>query len=161
MKSKREWLRSNKASDRVDGFTLVELLVVITIIGTIKAMIMPAAGAAIRRARIGVCASNLNQVMSMNVLYASENSGYVVPSGKTRHANLTYDMGAGAAGAVLFAEDFSGHWRMSEAHINKVNIGFVSGGVSLRHYDPNAYPFKNIVAHSARASSLKRAYRWH
>ena len=44
------------------GFTLVELLVVITIIGLLAALIVPAIQGAIERARQNTCMNNLSQV---------------------------------------------------------------------------------------------------
>lgn len=86
---------SHKTSNHRQGFTLVELLVVITIIGILMALIMPSAGAALKRARVGVCANNQKQILAMTMLYTSENSGYVMPIGQTSDTYLSYHMGIG------------------------------------------------------------------
>ncbi len=63
-------------SHHVRAFTLVELLVVISIIALLIALLMPA----LRRARMAahqvVCASNLHQIHVASVAYAMDHDGY-------------------------------------------------------------------------------------
>ncbi|MFW6059441.1 MAG: type II secretion system protein [Phycisphaeraceae bacterium] len=61
------------------GFTLVELLVVISIIALLIAILLPALSAAREAARSTLCLSNLRQVGLAVATYADDNDGYLMP----------------------------------------------------------------------------------
>jgi prepilin-type N-terminal cleavage/methylation domain-containing protein/prepilin-type processing-associated H-X9-DG protein len=64
---------------RSPGFTLVELLVCIAIIGILASMLMPGLARALEAAKRAVCANNLRQFGMSLMMYADENDG-VFPS---------------------------------------------------------------------------------
>src|SRR5690242_12285796 len=58
-----------------NGFTFVELLVVLAIIVVLAALMLPVLGGARAKARQATCASNLRQLALADGLYAGDNDG--------------------------------------------------------------------------------------
>ena len=86
-------LKRSQAENR--GFTLVEMLVVIAIIGLLAGLILPALAKAKTQGKIAACHSNLRQIYNSIVLYKNDlyfdhNRRYVYPD---RLWTLTKDRG--------------------------------------------------------------------
>ena len=60
---------------RLGGFTLVELLVVISVIALLISILLPSLQKARKQAQAAVCASNIRQLAVANLAYAADNSG--------------------------------------------------------------------------------------
>jgi len=83
-----EWPESNPGcymsrniSRRTDGFTLVELLVVIGIIALLIAMLLPALSRARRSAQRMKCEANLHSLGALLVIHAHDHAGYLPLAG--------------------------------------------------------------------------------
>jgi prepilin-type N-terminal cleavage/methylation domain-containing protein len=64
------------------GFTLVELVVVVAIIGVLVALLVPASGYAIEEARMAECCTNLRSLGVGVLLYAKDHDGNLPVSGQ-------------------------------------------------------------------------------
>ncbi len=64
---------------RQPGFTLVELLISVAIIGVLAAMLVPAVFQTLERARMTACASNLRQLGLGVRMYLNDNDGLLFP----------------------------------------------------------------------------------
>jgi len=64
----------NKKQPFSIAFTLVELLVVISIIGLLAGLAVPAINAGLQSAKAGACLSNLHQIGVATLAYAADNS---------------------------------------------------------------------------------------
>jgi len=65
-------------AEKRKAFSLIELLVVISVIALLMAILMPALTAARSQGRSLVCKSNLRQLLIANIGYAMENDGFYV-----------------------------------------------------------------------------------
>ena len=79
--SKRCATRGRDEGRLCDGFTLVELLAVIAIIAILAALLFPAIGTSMRKAKEGTCGSNLRQLGAGLLLFAADND-CALPAGQ-------------------------------------------------------------------------------
>lgn len=87
---------------RGQGFTLVELLVVITIITLLISILLPAVGTARRQARVSRCVANMKQHAQGIANYASQNKDTILNSPISNASNNAELIAIGAKGQVAF-----------------------------------------------------------
>lgn len=112
MTRSRMWQRSDRtpgtrASRRpLHGFTLVELLVVIGLIATLLALVLPALVSAREASRTTVCLSNLRQIGMALQSYANDHRGYLVPGDQYGHFDGTQWYSGGDWSDILVAHRY-------------------------------------------------------
>jgi prepilin-type N-terminal cleavage/methylation domain-containing protein/prepilin-type processing-associated H-X9-DG protein len=74
------------ASLASDGFTLVELLTVIAIVGILAAIVIPVVGSVRKSAQTSACGNNVRQISMGVILYAQDNRG-LLPSARDSNGN--------------------------------------------------------------------------
>ena len=73
-----------------NGFTLIEMLVVIAIIGILAAMVIPVTGMARNKARMTDCTNNKGQLMKAMLIYAGDHKGAMIYRGVKGSSTCTY-----------------------------------------------------------------------
>ena len=80
--------RPRVLADTPAGFTLVELLIVIAIVGLLIGLLLPALGNARATASRIVCLGNQRQMMLAATLYADAHQGYLMPALYTDYSSM-------------------------------------------------------------------------
>jgi prepilin-type processing-associated H-X9-DG protein len=75
------------------GFSLVEVMVVVSTVSVVMAVAMPAMNTARSRARAIVCRSNLRQLVLANIEYANDHEGVCVPAADDLWASIGTEWG--------------------------------------------------------------------
>lgn len=90
-------LGENRLGNR--GFTLVEMLVVIAVIGILAALLLPALAAAKRKAHETTCLSNVRQLTMVGFMYANESGSPIL------YNNSRYPDGCWMGSSADFIKD--------------------------------------------------------
>jgi len=86
-------LRPHVAGRGQSAFTIIELLIVVSIIAVLTAILLPALGLARNAARDSLCRSNLRQIANVTLLIAADNDGEFAEHGN-RHPYAVVQGGA-------------------------------------------------------------------
>jgi prepilin-type processing-associated H-X9-DG protein/prepilin-type N-terminal cleavage/methylation domain-containing protein len=148
------------------GFTLVELLVVIGIIATLIALLLPALSQARKQANAIVCASHLRGIGQSMLIYANENKNCIAPQVDGRHWQDTTNHAM-----AIDPNDTEAYWGVmysqygsSKALFNCPEVRFTdfaaSGASYEENYIFNCYGLNNYGGEWSGFSDKKRASKW-
>lgn len=104
------------------GFTIVELLVVVMIIGVLIALLLPALNKARVAANITTCLSNVRQIGLAAIMYANDNTDYF-PSTPSKYQSIPMYGYGGKINAVGYGPDIiPAEQRILYPYISNVNV---------------------------------------
>jgi prepilin-type N-terminal cleavage/methylation domain-containing protein/prepilin-type processing-associated H-X9-DG protein len=135
-------LRDRRSGFGARGFTVVELLVVVSVIGVMAALLLPALSKTKEHARATVCRSHMKQLALSFLLYAEDNAELLPwPGGLPGRANKNpnYDADWCAGGQNSIDPNLSSSWYVPGFGFN-AECGSVYPYVMSqprRVYDPN------------------------
>ena len=152
-----------------EGFTLVELLVVITVIVILASLLLPVLSGAKESARSINCLSNLKQLELCWHLYADDAGGVFVPN------DWIDDEGMSASGAVLNQFDMQTSWCPGNARTDTTTSNIQQGllfqyntSTAIYHcpsdfstiQDTNGNPLSQLRNRSYNMSQSVNGYGW-
>ncbi len=82
------WVSKAAAPPTRGGFTLLELLVVLSVIALLASILLPGLSAARAQAKSVACRSNLQQIQRANTYYLQDSGGVYVPGAAKYRGNL-------------------------------------------------------------------------
>jgi len=139
---------------RTRGFSLIELLVVISIVALLIALLLPALQSARREAKMVQCASNQRQIYVSIQLYLNDNERYMVP----HDGNQEYYMKRTHPGGDSTGW---GGYLVLGGHLTSDEVLLDPGGVAMgANLFPTSGVKQNVVGNRTKKAKQWTATQW-
>lgn len=99
-------------SNKTRGFTLIEILVVVAIIGFLAALSIPAINATMKRAQNVKSINNLRQISTLSALYTADNDGTFLPGKFRKDSDGSFHQWQVALAEYITKQQIDGIWNL-------------------------------------------------
>jgi prepilin-type N-terminal cleavage/methylation domain-containing protein len=130
-----------KCTTQQRGLTLVELLVVLTIIATLAAIIYPAVIDSMKKSQAAVIADRLDAIQKAKVQYQLNTEAAVAPSPTPFPDSAPVDFGSLQKYLLRFGQQLNQKGDLDQGTGGKFDLGIWGGGPSFKPDDPNSNPY--------------------
>lgn len=136
---KKRQVKQSRTQQR--GLTLVELLVVLTIIATLAAIIYPAIVDSMKKSQAAMIADRLDAIQKAKVQYQLDAEAAVSPSPTPFPDSAAVDFGSLQRYLVRFGQQLSQQSDLDQGTGGSFNLGTWGGGPWFKPNDPGSNPY--------------------
>jgi prepilin-type N-terminal cleavage/methylation domain-containing protein len=132
---------ASKRKTRQRGLTLVELLVVLTIIATLAAIIYPAIIDSMKKSQAAMIADRLDAIQKAKVQYQLDAEAAVSPSPTPFPDSAAVDFNSLRKYLLRFGQQLNQPGDLDQGTGGRFDLGIWGGGPSFKPDDPSSNPY--------------------